>query len=448
MTTDGGDAGDGQLLLGLDIGSSRTKALLVDGDGRNVGATTVPTPFVTSGDATEATVEGILAAAALAVEGLGRAARQVAGVGIAGLAESGAPLDQRGVPLAPIIAWHDRRGDAVADRLMDRFGPPLVGRFGQRLRSVSSVAKLGWHVEQGIDGLTRWLGVPELVLLSLTGVQATEHSLAARTGCRDIGQGVWIGEVADAAGFDVGVFPEVRPAGTSMGEVTAEAARTFGLVPGIPVTIAGHDHLVGTVGSGAKADDLANSVGTAETVVGRSASLPDVVAAVDRRLAVTVFPGGDGWAVLASAARPGLVLDAAAATLGQSLATLDQMAEGAELLDAPGLTESLRRREPPVLPEGPPGAVWHTLLHHLAALTADAAVRVVGLLGPRRRLIVFGGGAASGPWMEAKAELAPLPVWRMAAPEAVARGAAVYAGVAAGWWPAPAAAPAPPLELA
>jgi xylulokinase len=437
-------ATDRPLLLGVDVGSSRIKALLLDGDGTTVAVSRVPTPFV-DGDGSEMTVPALAGALRQLLDDLGDRRSRVAAVGITGVAESGAPLDAAGSPLAPIIAWHDRRGEDVADRLTEDLGPGLHEMIGQRLRSVSTVAKLGWLVQNGMSGVTRWLGVPELFLHSLTGAEATEHSLAARTGCRDIGRGVWMNDVAKAAGFAVDVFPEVAAAGDVMGRVTTEAARSLGLPAGIPVTVAGHDHLAGMVGSGARPDDLANSVGTAETVVGRSPDLPDVAAAIERGLAVTVFPGGGEWAVLASAARSGIALEDGAARLGLPLAELDALADGTHLLDAPGLSESLERREPPVLPHGDPGAVWHTLLHHLAARTARAAVQVVSLLGPRRRLVVFGGGAASTVWLSAKAELAPLPVWR-STPDAAARGAAVFAGVAAGWWPSPAAAPPPPLQ--
>jgi len=434
------------LLLGIDVGSSRTKALLLDGAGQVAGAATVPTPFVAGDDGTQTTVASLLQALEQVLGRLGDERARVAGIGITGLAESGAPLDAAGVGLAPIIAWHDRRGEDVAERLSATFGSTLAERIGQRLRSVSSVAKLGWLLDHGLSGVTTWLGMPELCLHALTGAQATECSLAARTGCRDVGNGSWIGEVAEAAGFDVGVFPEVAAAGQVMGRVTSEAARRFGLRSGVPVTVAGHDHLVGMAGSGAGALDLANSVGTAETVVGRSASLPDIAVALGRGVAVSVFPGGSEWAVLASAARSGLALEAAAATLGQTPAELDALAEGTGLLPAPGLADSLRRRQVPALPAGPPGEVWHTLLHELAASTARAVTSSVVVVGARRRLVVYGGGATSSPWLQAKAELTPLPLWLMTRPEAVARGAALYAGTAAGWWPSPGAAPPPELQ--
>ena len=68
------------------------------------------------------------------------------------------------------------------------------------------------------------------------------------------------------------------------------------------------------------------------------------------------------------------------------------------------------------------------------------------LLGPPGRIVVFGGGSRSRPWLELKAGAVPVPVLRVTAPEAAARGAALAAGVAAGWWPSLAGAPPAALE--
>jgi xylulokinase len=221
-------------------------------------------------------------------------------------------------------------------------------------------------------------------------------------------------------------------AGSVMGRVTAEASAWSGLPVGVPVTVAGHDHSVGFVGCGAGADDLVDSVGTAETVVGRSAVLPDVEVALAAGVAVGLFPGGDGWVAQASAARSGQAMDAAATALGTTLAELDAVATRAAVLEAPGLVDSLRRREPPALPPGDPADVWATLLDALAAETAAAAARVTAVLGPRRRLVVFGGGSVSDPLLAAKARHVPIPVERSPVTDAVARGAAFYGGMAAG----------------
>jgi xylulokinase len=67
----------------------------------------------------------------------------------------------------------------------------------------------------------------------------------------------------------------------------------------------------------------------------------------------------------------------------------------------------------------------------------------VAELVPAERLLVIGGGAASRPWIREKAAVVALPIVRPRTAQAVARGAAVLAGQAAGWWASPEEAPRP-----
>ena len=286
------------MLLGLDIGTSRTKAVLMDAGGREVGAATVTTPFTTTDGRVEMPVDALLACLRDVLAALGDRRRHVVAVGVAGIAESGAPLDPAGRPLAPVIAWHDERGAEAVAHLEREFGADLALRNGQPPNTKMTAAKLGWLVAHGLHGMDRWLGVPELALRALAGAEATEHSLAARTGCYDVVARRWMPEVAGALGFSTDAFAPVQAAGSVMGRVSADGAGWSGLPEGLPVTIAGHDHLAGMAGAGAGPDDVANSVGTAETVAGRTATAPDMAAAVANRAAVSVYPGGTEWAVM------------------------------------------------------------------------------------------------------------------------------------------------------
>ena len=426
-------------------------------------------------------------------------------VGIAGIAESGAPMDRQGGALAPIIAWHDPRGDEVVTRLVDRFGDDLATWIGQPIRTVSSVAKLGWLVDSGVTGITGWLGVPELCLRRLTGATATEYSLAARTGCYHLSRRQYVPEVAESIGVGAEVLPPVAAAGGIMGTISPGGAAWSGLPAGIPVTIAGHDHLVGMVGSGAGPQAMVNSVGTAETLLRAVAELPDASLARAQRVAITVMPGGKGWVGLASAARAGLVLAQTARALGRSADELDRLAAlggpggpggavggparavGAAgpdgpagpagpagpvvvgpagpggpvvvgpagpagpgvvgpMVDAGPMLASIERGEEVVLPDAAPGAVWNGMHAALARRTWEAAGRLEAVTGPASSLVVFGGNSGSQPALRVKAGSARLAVWRSTATEAVARGAALYAGVAAGWWPRADAGPQVTLE--
>ena len=447
-------AGSG-LLLGLDIGTTRTKAVIIDAAGAEQAAAARATPFAASPDGVDMAVADLDRVVRAVVAALGPAGDQVAAVGLAGMAESGAPL-RAGRPVASIVAWHDGRGEATVVSLERRFGPALSRWTGRRIRTVSSVAKLGWLIDHGLAAPDRWLGVPELVLFLLTGAESTEHSLAARTGAYHVTERRFLPEVAahvlgrtGAAGD--GLFPPVRAAGTAMGFVSEEAAAAYGLPAGIPVTIAGHDHLAAAAGLGGRPDDLLNSVGTAETVIRRLVRVPDVDRALELDLAVTVWPGGDAWGVLASAVRSGLVIDALAARLGLEPDRLDALA-GAGETDEPGQGIGVPAGVPVELgagievPAGPAAEMWVATLQALARTTAAAAERVAALAGSHRRLVVFGGGSRSPVWLRAKEAELSLPAVRSRVAEATARGAALAAGVAAGWWPTPAAGPTPSLD--
>lgn len=439
------------LLLGIDIGTSRCKAMLMDREGLLQTSSVLPTPFQTGPLGIEMAAETLWSALGALIGSLGPSVESVAGVGICGMAECGAPLDAGGSALAPVIAWHDPRGAEVAERLQAQFGDGIGLRTGQRPRPVSTVAKLGWLRAHGCPEPARWLGVPELCLWRLTGSEATEHTLASRTGCWDVLAQRWLADVAGAAGFSAAVFPPVRPAGEPMGFTGERGGLPLGLPSGVPVTLAGHDHLAGALGAGAREGDLVNSVGTAETVVGAAAGRPDLRVALERRTPVSVSLGGGGWTVMGGAARAGVVLARAAALLGRPLPELDALAVGAEPVGASSLLPGLATGGEVSLPGAGPGAIWRGLLDALAGRTAETVERVRAL-APAERVVVIGGGSRSGPWLQAKAKALGLPLIRLrdahAGDYAAARGAALLAGVAAGWWPDGAAAPAPELAPA
>jgi xylulokinase len=351
-----------------------------------------------------------------------------------------------------VIAWFDPRGEAVVERLGRDGGEALAARTGRRLRTVSSVAKLGWWVERTGRSPGGWLGVPELCVQALGGATVTDPSLASRTGWYDVGARAYLPEVAAAIGVPASALPPVVAAGSVAGRVSGAAAAWSGLPAGIPVTPAGHDHLAAAAGCGSGPADLVDSVGTAESLVqrlpgGDPPGRDTLRRALELGVAVSARPDGDGWAVLGRGPRAGPVLAAVAAALGRlELEVLDAAAvEGAQDAMAE-LVDAVLGGAEPALPAKPAGELWGGLLEELARRTAAAAGLCAQLAGPAERVLVVGGGARSLPWLRAKARHLAIPLYRAGAAEAAARGAAVAAGVAAGWWPAAAAAPPPAIE--
>lgn len=255
------------LALGLDIGSTTTKAALVAvTDGADGGVTVqriarTPTP---------SDVEGLLAAvAAVTRECAAAAVGPIAAVGIASMAESGAALDAQGHALTPLLRWDRRVDRRHLDDLLSRH-PDLPARTGVPATTKPvAVTLTALHAENpdAFAAMRHWAGVADLVAHALTGTRATDHTLAARTMMAGGRGEAWDADVLDGVAVRAGVLPEIREPGAAVG-ATTESARSFGLGSGVPVYIAGHDHAVGAWVSGVRAPGaVADSLGTAEAVV-------------------------------------------------------------------------------------------------------------------------------------------------------------------------------------
>lgn len=465
---------DPGFLLGVDIGTTTIKTVLIDRDGTERAHAARPTPLRRRGDRAEMTVDELTGAVARTIADLGDATASVRAVGFTGMGESGAPLDGGLEPLAPVIAWHDPRGADEA-ALLARYLPGLHLRTGRPTSAVSSVAKLAWLVRSGMEHPLHWVGVPELCVLAATGELVTDFSLASRTGAFDVARHIYLDEPGDLLGIEVSAFLEPLAAGRIAGFVTAEGADDLGVPMGVPVTVAGHDHLVGATTIAPARHVLSNSVGTAETVLVHLDALPSLERAHDLNVHVSAAPSGRGWIAFASATRTGLVRAAAASALGIGVHDLDEAAVGVAPTEARLFLEELEAGEcPPARvrpqesgarpsrasgapddgapddprssPSGAPEEIWAGVLDALAGRTRAAADRLARASGAYERIVVFGGGARSPAWLTAKARRFEVAVERALTTEAVARGAAIYAGVAAGWWESVADAPRPRSE--
>ena len=107
------------VLLGIDVGTSYCKAALVDADGAELGHAQVPTPWERVPTGAQADPDALVAAAATSAEqALAQApSGRVVGIGVTGMAETGALLDAAGNVLHPAVVWHDSRGGPEAERM-------------------------------------------------------------------------------------------------------------------------------------------------------------------------------------------------------------------------------------------------------------------------------------------------------------------------------------------
>ncbi len=252
------------LLLGVDVGTTHCKAGLFEANGVVVRVATQPTRTHQSlrGDfyfEPQELWQSVVTAINDALQEI--KVTQLAAIGIASMAESGVLVDRNtGEPRSPFIPWFDTSASAQADFIYAQDDP--LTRFykaGIHPNFKCSLAKLLWLREHGAnfdDAL--WLGAAEYVAYRLTGCAATDYSLATRTGAFHIDQRVWDVDWIRHFGFDPAIFPVVQA-----------STRVVGKYEGVPVFVAGHDHVSAALAIGATTPGVIfDSMGTAEALFG------------------------------------------------------------------------------------------------------------------------------------------------------------------------------------
>jgi sugar (pentulose or hexulose) kinase len=429
------------LLLGIDVGTSACKAVIVDSAGqeRAHGQSTTPWRRVPTG--AEADPNELFGAAVAAARAAlaGAPDGRVLAVGVTSMAEAGALLDGGGCPLAPVIAWHDARGDEEALRLADDLGADRFSEStGLPVSPLCSLAKLRWLGEHqpATHSATRWLSVAEWVVRRLGGRDVAELSLASRTGLLDLSARAPFTDALAWAGLPEDLLGELVSAGTPAGTAHAlELPECEGAV----LTVAGHDHLVAGVGVGVVAPgDVLDSCGTAEALV-RVVAPPLNGDEVRRSVGGGVTVGwhlAEGRQALLGSLWSGLALQEVLAELGVDETARPALSAQALAPDqgAPPRLElelhSLDRR-PLELPVGVDRRlIWRAAIDAVGAEVEAVLAHIETVAGPRRKVVVVGGWARDEAVLASKANLGAVEAPPVI--EAGARGAALLGGVAAG----------------
>lgn len=437
------------LLVGLDVGTSSVKAAVCTAEGQELAHGSAPLAWrtVSVGTAlgTETDPGQVLSTvrAALA-DALARAPEgQVIGLGVAGMAESGVLLGPDGRPVAPLIAWHDSRDRDQAARLADDLGEEeFAAATGLPLGTQWSLTKHRWMREHDarIERAVRRLNVGEWVVYALGGEQASEYSLASRTGWLHLRDRTWWEPTLEWAGADRSLLPPLVQAGTPLGRAAPD--RAGDRLAGAVLTVAGHDHQAAAVGAAATGDgDVLDSCGTAEALVRTvPAPLPEPAVVELTRHGVTV-----GWHALPGrlsvlgATRGGLLLQHVLRLLGRERDDLPELDRAALETDPGPLRVRLADDGTATISgagrDGTPAAVWRAALDEATAELERLQQIMSAAAGPYGQVVMTGGWAHSEAMVELRRR-AFGGARRSTAVQAGARGAALLAGQAAGVRPA------------
>jgi xylulokinase len=228
------------LLLGIDIGTTAAKAVLVTPEGQVVseGRSQYPTDHVAANWVEQNPEDWWRALCAATHEAMSKVtATKILGVAISSQAPTLLAVDSQGQPLRPAMIWMDRRAQAEAEELAAKF-PNIAELTGNRADPFYVAAKVLWFIrnEPQLYAKTKYfLQIPGYLNFKLTRKFGIDKPHASLLQLRTADQSQWSQELITAVGVNPELFPEISEGSQLQGEVTPEASAQSGIPVGTPV---------------------------------------------------------------------------------------------------------------------------------------------------------------------------------------------------------------------
>ena len=445
------------MLLGVDVGTSGTRAILVDHGGQVVASAASEHRAIHSEHIgwAEQDPDDWWRAAQEAISSVlrsnGMKAADVEAIGLTGQMHGCVMLDETGAVLRPALIWCDQRTQAEANWLTDKIG------FDRLIQLVSNPAlpnftltKLLWvkkHQPEIFSRIRHVLCPKDYVRFRLTGEYAIDMQEASGTLLLDVTNRRWSEEVAEAAGVPLSWLPRLFEGPEICAHISSAGASATGLKEGTPVAAGSGDQGAGAVGMGVLAP------GTVSATIGTSGVVFAATDAPTRdskgRLHTFCHAAPGLWHVMGVTNGAGLSLRYFRDTFSPGVSYDDLSALAADvpagsdgLLWAPYL---FGERTPHLDAQARAAFVGitasHTRAHFIRAVLEGVAMSLrdsftlfADLKIPVERIVLGGGGARGPLWRQIQADVYGQPVQVLEAEEGGAFGAALLAGTGVGVW--------------
>lgn len=464
------------MLLGIDVGTSATKVVIIDENGRTLVSASSAYEVDRPRDGwTEQPPERWWAAvvggvcSALAAGNIDPGA--ISGVGLSGQMHGSVFLDRAAIDQAasrgahairPALLWNDQRTARECAELEKAVGggEAIVRAVGNRALTGFTLPKLLWLEKHEPANYARIaaLALPkDFIRLQLTGTLGTDVGDASGMLLIDPDRRTWHTAVCKAVGVDPAILPPLTESACVVGTVTPWAASQTGLKPGTPVVAGTGDNHAGAIGAGVAEPGMAvATLGTSGVIYVHSPQPRRDLGAATPPGRVMTMCAADGaaaapghWSItgctLSAAgsvqwARDVFAPEVPYATLYAEAAAVPRGCEG--LVFLPYLSGE-RCPHPDPLARG----AWiglrahHTRGHLIRAVMEGVTFTMAQMLEVIRALPVEvasvrlgGGGNKSALWRQMQADVYELPCATVNNDEGPAFGAALLAGVSVGAW--------------
>lgn len=265
---------DSKLYIGVDLGTSAVKLLLVDEKGQILGSESREYPLIfpqpgwceqEPAEWWRACTEGIHALLA------GYDPSRVAGIGCGGQMHGLVVLDDKDQVIRPTILWNDGRTEKEVAYLNEEIGKKKISEFTANIAFAGFTApKLLWMRKNEPENFARISKImlpKDYINYRLTGIHCCDYSDASGILLLDVQHKRWSREMLDICGVRESQLPRLYESYEVVGNLTPEAAKAWGLPENVKVVAGAGDNAAAAVGTGTVKDGSCNiSLGTSGTI--------------------------------------------------------------------------------------------------------------------------------------------------------------------------------------
>ncbi|MDF2669566.1 MAG: xylulose kinase [Paenibacillus sp.] len=442
-------------VIGVDLGTSSVKTLLVDQEGHVAAEATESYPLLQpqsgySEQEPEHWVTGTYTALRRLMEESGVAAEAVEGLSFSGQMHGLVLLDAKHQVLRNAILWNDTRTTAQCREIEAALGDELLAIAKNRALEGFTLPKLLWvkqHEPELFKQAATFLLPKDYLRFRLTGELALDLSDAAGTLLLDVASKRWSERICAAVGIDPRLCPPLVAPTAESGALLPDAAEQAGLSPRTRVFAGGADNACGAIGAGIlSAGETLVSIGTSGVVL---AYEPDGTA--DYRGQLHLFNHGkpDAYYAMGVTLAAGYSLQWLKETLApdtsfeELLAAIKDVPPGSGgLLFTPYLVgERTPHADASIRASFIGLDAAHGLSHMTRAVlegitfSLRQSVDILRQAGNRiDRMVSIGGGAKNETWLQMQADIFGTDIVKLSSEQGPGMGAAMLAAVGCGWF--------------
>lgn len=436
-----------QYVIGLDIGTTCTKAVVVSGNGEIVGQGSSGYGLIPVGAGVEQRAEDWIYASVAAIKEATKDIDTKCICGISCSTQGGSTVGvlSDGSFIGNAWTWMDRRSTAQASDAEQKLGLDYIYRTtGSKIGPALDLAKLPnmQSLPEYADAAVFYTTL-EVINHFLTGNGVIDPTNAALRQLMNIDTQQWDARILQTIGASAQKLPEIVPTGKCVGTLVQKAAEELGLPEGVPVFNGAHDQYCASVGSGAiHPGDMLLSAGTTWVLMGITQSpLYTNSYIVPGRHPIDGLYGAFASLVGSGASMQWFKNNFLSTDFDQMNREVPLRKESAkELFFFPYLNGAPF----PIHNPNAKGVFAGITLQHDQYDFARAIMEGVAF-GVRRAtedfvsngaqiksILMMGGAAKSPAWMQMISSVTSLPIYRLNCPDVCAMGAAMIAGVGAG----------------